>query len=311
MRERRNQSGRTGLGPACLLGAVLTGGLCGHLQAERVQDFEPELATYGPFLAADGGFAVTMRYATRPSAGAGRSADPPVRTLAAVTVVDAGGRTVYRRDVMYRRNAQGFEPEQEGTAYEVRAESGTAIVIEAAEVQSGRPPANPSGWMVALVRDGMGLRVAGPEIRFRGNLEHFPGPPLGPRQLRAGDTMATREWTGHYSMLRGFRADFGTGSLSPMCLQNCTLPVMVTPQPLLDGKACRLYSEPLGSFELVVLRRDSKVEYLNALVADWNLYDHESVDAAKRPWLRVRVDGRDGWVTSTVDLTAIGLPYAK
>lgn len=123
--------------------------------------------------------------------------------------------------------------------------------------------------------------------------------------------MANREWTGHYSMIRGFRADFGTGSVSPICWQNCTLPVIVKPQALLDGKTCRLHSEPLGSSEAVVLRRDSKVEYLNAFVADMTLYDPESDDPTMRPWLQVRVDGRDGWVTSAADLTAIGLPYSK
>jgi hypothetical protein len=87
--------------------------------------------------------------------------------------------------------------------------------------------------------------------------------------------------------------------------------VIVKAQALLDGKTCRLHSEPLGSFEVVVLRRDSKVEYLNAFVEDLNLYDHESDDPTRRPWLRVRVDGREGWMTSAADLTAIGLPYSK
>lgn len=311
MRELRNQNRKVGLGPACLLGAVLTACLGGHPQAEREQDPGLEISTFGPFLTDDGGFTVTMRYAGRPSAVPAQAADQAVRTLADLAVVDSVGRTVYRRDFVYRRTAQGFEPELDGTAYEVHAESGAAIVIEAAEVQLGRPPANPLGWMVALVRDGSGLRVAGPEIRFRGNLEHFPGPPLGPRQLRAGDSMANREWTGHYSMIRGFHADFGTGSVSPICLQNCVLPVIVKPQAPLDGKTCRLHSELLGASETVVLRRDSKVEYLNAFVADMNLYDPESDDPKKRPWLQVRVDGRVGWVTSAADLTALGLPYSK
>lgn len=308
MRELRNQNSKVGLGLACLVGAVLS---VGHPQAERAQGPGLEIVTFGPFLTTDGGFTVTMRFARRPSGVPGQAADPAVRTLADVSVVDAAGRAVYRRDFVYRATAQGFEPELAGTAYEVRAESGTAIVIEGGELQSGRSPANPLGWMIALVRDGSGLRVAGPEIRFRGNIEHFPGPPLGPRQLRAGDSMASREWTGHYSMIRGFRADFGTGSVSPICLQNCTLPVNVKPQPLVEGTTCRLHSAPLGSAQTVVLRRDSKVEYLNAFVADMNLYDPESADATKRPWLHVRVDSREGWVTSAADLTAIGLPYAK
>jgi hypothetical protein len=308
MRELRNHGGKMGLGPACLLGAVLTASLCSHLRAERPQDAGREISTFGPFLTNDGGFTVTMRYAKRRSAGAGQAADPPVRTLVDVVVADATGRTVYRRDFVDRTTTQGLEPDQDGTAYEVRAESGTAIVIEAG---SGQPPANPSGWMIALVPDGKGLRVAGPEIRFHGNLEHFPGPSLGPRQLRAGDFMATREWTGHYSMIRGFRANFRTGSLSPLCVHNCTLPVTVQIHALQDGQAVRLHSEPLGSFASVVLRRDSKVEYLDTFVADLNLYDRESDDPTKRPWLHVRVDGREGWVTSAADLMALGLPYSK
>lgn len=191
----------------------------------------------------------------------------------------------------------------------MRAESGAAIVVEAYRVNSGQVPANATGWMIAFVKGGKELRLAGPEIRFHGQIEHLPGPPLGPRRLVPGDWIRTREWTGHYSLIRGFRADFRTPAIAATCVRNCTFAVVAQPQPLIAGRTCRLHAEPLGPAVTVVLQSDSKVEYLDAYVGDPTRYDRASGDLVARPWLHVRVDGREGWLTDSDDLAAIGLPY--
>jgi hypothetical protein len=272
-------------------------------------DATRETRRFGPFLAASGGYIVNMNFVRRPSVASRREDQPTVATLANVTVVDRAGRTVYERALHYHATATGFDPERTGTAYEVRAESGIAIVVEVGTIKGDRPVANTTGWMIALVQQAKGLRLAATEIRFHGSLEHFPGPPLGPRRLVPGDLMRTREWTGHYSFFSGFRANFRTATISPLCSKKCTWGVAVEARPL-GSSVCRLAARPLGPPEAVAVRPDSQVEYLDAYVEDMERYDRNSDDPARRPWLHVRLDGREGWVTEAPDLAAVGLPYS-
>ncbi len=267
---------------------------------------------YGPFLATQGGgYTVTMDYARRPPASAEGPSGSDIVTLAKVAVLDPAGQALYERTFTFQTTPNGFEPEQIGTAYEVRGESGAAIVIEAYYIHEGKCPANASGWMIALLKHGATLRLAGPEIRFHGQIEHFPGPPLGPRQLVGigKGIMRTREWTGHYSFIRSYRADFSAPSILPTCTKDCTFPVVAQAQPLSRGRTCRLHTTPLGSVEEILVQADSRVEYLDAYVGDPAGYDRTSDDGVRRPWLHVRLNGREGWVTDPADLAAIGLPY--
>jgi hypothetical protein len=311
----RNRCGRVWLSalllPGCLLAFCMSAPVgASEPRSDGRPDGTRETRRFGPFLTASGGYIVNMDYVRRPAVASGRADEPTVATLANVTVVDQSGRTVYERALDYNATASGFDPERTGTAYELRAESGIAIVIEVGTIKRDQPVTNTTGWMIALVQHAEGLQLAAPEIRFYGSLEHFPGPPLGPRRLVAGDLMRTREWTGHYSFIPGFRANFRTATISPLCAKKCTWGVVVEAQPL-GSSVCRLAARPLGPTEAVVVRADSRVEYLDAYIEDMERYDRDSDDPASRPWLHVRLDGREGWVTEAPDLAAVGLPYSR
>jgi len=70
-------------------------------------------------------------------------------------------------------------------------------------------------------------------------------------------------------------------------------------------------SEGMGIPRHVVLRKDSQVEILGAKVRmSWDqsrdviMFGVDDQD----PWLKVRIDGQEGWIHTQEDFTAVGLP---
>jgi SH3-like domain-containing protein len=70
-------------------------------------------------------------------------------------------------------------------------------------------------------------------------------------------------------------------------------------------------SEGMGLPRHVVVKKDSRVEILSAKIKlSWDqsreviLFGVDDQD----PWLKVRIDGQEGWIHTQEDFSAIGLP---
>ena len=75
----------------------------------------------------------------------------------------------------------------------------------------------------------------------------------------------------------------------------------------------RLFAEAHEAFGIpahVVVKKDSKVEILatEAQVVWTEGADAVDITVADDPWLKVRIDGKEGWVHTQEDFQAIGLP---
>jgi hypothetical protein len=77
----------------------------------------------------------------------------------------------------------------------------------------------------------------------------------------------------------------------------------------------RLHSEPeegMGIAEHVVVQKDSKVEILEA--SGEQVWDEGTeqigLGLGEDLWLKVRIDGKEGWIHTQEDFNAIGLPQA-
>lgn len=81
-----------------------------------------------------------------------------------------------------------------------------------------------------------------------------------------------------------------------------------------DPTFVRLFPEPEEGFTPahVVVKKDSKVEFLAVEVETVWKEDAEGVglSTAEDPWLKVRIDGKEGWIHTQEDFMAIGLPQA-
>ena len=70
--------------------------------------------------------------------------------------------------------------------------------------------------------------------------------------------------------------------------------------------------EERGTPAHVVVKKDSKVEFLAAETeVAWNEdADGVGLSVSDDVWLKVRIDGKEGWIHTQEDFTAIGLPQA-
>lgn len=94
----------------------------------------------------------------------------------------------------------------------------------------------------------------------------------------------------------------------------CQFPVEAHRIPAKEDTFVRLFPDPdeTGTPRHVIVRPDSRIEFLAALAPNamdrsgkWT-YDQ----SGEIPWLKVRVDGKEGWVRAAEDLNALGLYQA-
>jgi hypothetical protein len=146
------------------------------------------------------------------------------------------------------------------------------------------------------------------------------------REERTGDDiLEVRRWTGYFSLLVPVRVDFAAGKLLPSrrCLRMiepgqwaelCEFPVEAEREPAAEDTFVRLFRAPESNLtpRHVVVKPDSGVELLSALGP--NVFDAHGKwrppPEGDLPWLRVRIDGREGWVRGVEDLLALGLQPA-
>jgi len=167
--------------------------------------------------------------------------------------------------------------------------------------------------------------------------------PLSPHS----DALQFRIWTGHFRMIYPVRVDWAAGTLTPAqpCdeqaakgstgeMQSCQYSVLPETDRQINNTTfvtlCARPDEKCQNSEKVVVKTNSKVDLLVAQVkAQWNggvatgpsgksgkgkLMD--AMDDAggagwapnEEPWLKVRIDGKEGWMHGEEDFNAFGLP---
>ena len=96
----------------------------------------------------------------------------------------------------------------------------------------------------------------------------------------------------------------------------CRFPVEASLTPLQEDLSfVRLLPEdfePDATAQHVVVKKTSKVEILEAAgVLNWEESpDGINMSVGEDLWLRVRIDGKEGWIHTQEDFSAIGLPQA-
>lgn len=232
------------------------------------------------------------------SASTGESAQETTRdqSLVHICVQDGDNKIVWERAFDYDTTSK---TKVSGTAYEVQGQSGKGIVVETAKVYAKRIPAG--SFTVFAQRNGH-LEVIASDVRFFGMMEHIPDAGPDRRRLVPGDAIRYQFWTGNYYLVQAIRVDFAAGTVVPLCSRKCTFSVIYPASPLESEAMVRLFIRPLGGSRSVAVRKQSTIEFVEAYVEDIAKID------SVRPWLHVRIDGNDGWMSEPVDIQRIGLP---
>ncbi len=130
-------------------------------------------------------------------------------------------------------------------------------------------------------------------------------------------------WTGYFRLVIPWRINFIVGRILPTLWtvrgqdpRLCEVGVRADRSPRQELTFIRLSQEPGWTPQHVVVKQDSNVEFLSAAApCHSGQYGLPSLDLSQDAlqhnlWLRVRVDGHQGWIHEQEDFEAIGLRAA-
>lgn len=128
-----------------------------------------------------------------------------------------------------------------------------------------------------------------------------------------GDLMKFGVWTGNYRIVVPILVDWRRLTVRPFPHDLGDFQVEAEREPVEGETFVRLFRvrDLSTAPRHVVIRKTSKVEFLFASTKILlTTSDNHLIISAEDPWLRVRIDGNEGWVKEAGDLNALGLPDA-
>ena len=154
--------------------------------------------------------------------------------------------------------------------------------------------------------------------------------PLSPAGATGGATVTVmhdilkfRLWTGNFNIVYPVLVNWITGKLQPAwhCLERtskgsvdrCSYPITVEASRGNQPTFVRLFPEPDDSVpKHVIVQPESKIEYLEARTPIAWREEENSISFAVNGdvWIKVRIDGVEGWIHTQEDFDAVGLPQS-
>jgi hypothetical protein len=293
----------------------------------------------GPFMIAGQSYTVALETKkVRPG-----SANDQGDTVVAMEIRDASGAVQYRRTFPYVEGTADYFESWSVSALPLTGTNGTGLLISYDNYsEPSAPEEEPTGWFQIFGEMNGKLAPYGAPFQIQGGLldQYSDGHVYKAARPFGGqsDEVGFKVWTGHCRIIYPVRVDWGRGKLSPA--QNCETvsgelsagcQYKILPEDKLYNDEItfvRLWpspSEKTGQPIKTVVKKESKVELLTALVStQWidssaantsentkgPLSDAGAIGLADDAdlWLKVRVDGKEGWIHSQEDFQALGLP---
>ena len=289
-------------------------------EAPRLEDAEQRL---GLFSIAGQDYTVVLCKKRLP-----RASDRSFKeTLAALEIRDAAGNALYQKAFSYEVEQGGFQRTISASARLLSGNSGAGLLIryteEPAALQTGE------SWQVIGVVNGKLALFGKPSVPDGARPGPFTwvimrGNGAAPVVIRP-DIIEFRAWTGSFYVIVPVRVDWARGRLMPdqRCFEGtgdgslrvtgCEMRMEADRRPnAAELSFVRLLNEAhesLGGVQHVVVKRDSKIEFLEAsAIVTWNENADLMQPGFSDVWLKVRIDGKEGWIHSDEDFAAVGLP---
>ncbi len=276
--------------------------------------------TLGPFESGNQRYTVVLHLKRI----AGAPANGGSEALEALDIRDAAGVVVHHEQFGYTVGQNDFDDSCSATAHAVKGSMIQAIVID-----TGCLPSAPnSGGTIEIFGNWNGTFTRIGPFTMEGEMIDFvPGPvtKIGTATSFQADSVRLRIWTGNFHVTVPLTLDWTRGQLvAPRCFEQtgqgmreggCDLDVEVERAPVdQDLTFIRLLAEANEGFGIakhVVVKQDSKVTFLRAharvVLAPGEVLD---VGIGDDPWLKVRIDGLEGWIHTQEDFSALGVPQA-
>jgi hypothetical protein len=284
-------------------------------EAGQLEDFEQRI---GPLQVKGQRFTVVLHKKRVPG---GNNPDFQ-ETVARMEIRDAAGTLHYEKTFPYEVAGDEFSETLDVSAQEVKGTQGEALLLTYGTLPSA--PLGGRSWQVFGLFNGKLVPFSPPVFTEGGLIEDKPGekvvqasrePKLQP------DVLRFRVWSGNFFVIVPLRVDWllAKMSLAWRCFKMtakgqrpiCEFSVEADRVSQEDDTFVRLFPEAEEGFTPahVIVKKDSKVEILAAEAeAVWD-EDAQGVGLSigDDPWLKVRIDGKEGWIHTQEDLIAIGL----
>jgi hypothetical protein len=253
---------------------------------------------------------------------------PEESALSGLAIQDASGAILHQEMFSYALEAGAFSESCMASAQLLKGGFATGLLIGVACWPSA--PSSGEVWELFGLLNGKLSRLGKPFTTDGAFLGLIPNPPQkrGRATLFLPDVMHFRVWTGNFHVTVPVRVDWMQGRLMPgqRCFEQtgnglresgCEVPVEVERVPSdQDLTFVRLFAEAsagMGVPRHIVVRKDSRVEILGAKIKlSWDA-SHEVIFFGvddQDPWLKVSIDGQEGWIHTQEDFDAVGVPQA-
>ena len=277
----------------------------------------------GPFALAAGQDFFVVVHSKRLQIAPGKFDD----AAAWLEIRDASGAVEDREDFAYTVENGSFNDQCSVGAEMVAGNNGKGILISALCLPSA--PMSGGPWQIFTLRDGK-LVALGKPLYAEGDIEGFvPGPikKQGTLTVISPDTLNLKLFTGNVFVIVPFILNWMQGKLEPAihCYgqsgrgpveTGCEVQVVDVQRVPMQQEMTfvRMFSESNEQMTPahVVIRKNSNVEIVAAKVRASMEETKESVSLRVDDdvWLKVRVDGKEGWIHTQEDFEAVGLPQS-
>ena len=282
----------------------------------------------GPFELKDQRFTVVLhsKHIAGPPAP-----DPEFQTtLAEIEIKDAAGAVHYRASFPYEISGNEFSESLSASAELLQGRERAGLLLTYGVIPS--TPLGGQSWQVFGLFDGRLVPLSKP-IYAEGDLINVPEGPADRRVVRTapapglqGEVLNFRVWTGNFFVIYPVRLDFLMAKAMPafQCFRmtaqgnrpSCQYRVetdrLAQEEELTFVRLHAEAEEGMGTPQHVVVKQDSRVDFLAAEgEVQW---DEDDRGVGLTPgddfWLKLRIDGKEGWIHTQEDFLAIGLPQA-
>jgi hypothetical protein len=248
-------------------------------------------------------------------------------TVARMQIRDGDGKVHYERSFPYKLDGDNFDETTEVSASVLEGSLGTGLLITT-DVEPSTPLGGGSYQVFGMFDDKLvplskPLSMEGQLIRdsFEDNVAKTSAEPG-----LQGEVLRFRIWSGNVFVIIPVRVDWLQAKISPAWRCFKTTPRGVLPichfnveaeriPPEQEMTFVRLHAEAdetMGVDEHIVIKKSSSIDILEA---EGELLWQEGADqielgVGKDLWLKVRIDGKEGWIHTQEDFNAVGLPEA-
>jgi hypothetical protein len=286
----------------------------------RAQEFENIVERQGPFSLGGRNFTVVMHYKGSPRGGGLDS-----RTIVSLDIRDAAEAVLYQQPFSYAVEGGTFSETCSAAVRLLRGSNGTGFLIESDCLPSTPLAGGP--WQIVGI---MGAKLVpfGKPLVTEGKWGEFvPGSVNRTGKLTQvlPDMLTLQVWTGYFFVSVPVRVDWREGklALAQRCMYQtghgfaeggCEMPVDEArvarrEQEMTFVRMFRESNEQSGPPAHIVVKMDSKVDVVAGKVdITWDEGPKAvSISVGEDVWVKVRIDGQEGWIHTPEDLNAVGM----